>query len=214
MRAISFVVGLTVGMAITLILTSQDWLIASLRHNLSWESGRQWFAAASGWVAAVGAIIAAGVTLPQLKRQADEAKRQADEAKRQTDFVTGIGEPLFSVLSTSDAKGGKCIFIDNFTNIPIEVIGVRTVPGDDATPFDIHTIRVDGKTDFEWANSVARKKSVPKPIFIDSWRDRARAPSRCKIILIPRDDLPIPPDARVRVDYKAGGVLRDTTLRL
>ncbi len=56
------------------------------------EWWRDWIGALSGWIAAAGALAAALLTLPHLKKQADEAKRQAD-------FALGEANPTFDVYS-------------------------------------------------------------------------------------------------------------------
>lgn len=50
------------------------------------ECFRTWFGAFSGWVAALGALAAAYLTMPYLKRQAEHAGRQ-------TDFLIGDAKP-------------------------------------------------------------------------------------------------------------------------
>jgi hypothetical protein len=57
---------------------------------------REWISALSGYFAAMGALIAAGLTLPPLLKQASEAKRQ-------TDFALGDADPTFRVTRLAGA---------------------------------------------------------------------------------------------------------------
>lgn len=58
---------------------------------------REWIGALSGWAAAAGALIAAAITLPHLKRQADESRRQ-------TDFLVGSAPPTASLFDPRETR--------------------------------------------------------------------------------------------------------------
>ncbi|MCB8835954.1 hypothetical protein [Aurantimonas sp. VKM B-3413] len=88
------------------------WCITTDDHCL-----REWFAASSGWAAAAGALLAAGLTLPALRQQANEARRQAD-------FTLGDASPTVDVLTVPKDNLSADIRIVNWNRRPMEIWAV------------------------------------------------------------------------------------------
>ncbi|RWN22732.1 MAG: hypothetical protein EOR94_03490 [Mesorhizobium sp.] len=101
----------------TLAITSQTWLIASFEYNLTWDRGRDWVGALSGWAA----FVAAAASLPYLIGQWREAKKQ-------TRFVIGDEDPILDVIEHLKDKNTLVIRIVNWNRRAIFVKDIAVAP--------------------------------------------------------------------------------------
>ncbi|WP_155256412.1 hypothetical protein [Mesorhizobium loti] len=158
MRVCWLLIGVAIGVAVTLAITSQTWLIASLEYNLTWDRGRDWVGALSGWAA----FVAAAASLPYLIGQWREAKKQ-------TRFVIGDEDPTLDVIEHLKDKNTLVIRIVNWNRRTIFVkdiaVASKTKPSnmtDQAVVWDAKN--EDGDVD------------AKLPIQIKGWEDRAARP--------------------------------------
>lgn len=110
------------------------WLLDFTLIRTEWCNGsetvcvRDWLSALSGWIAAIGALIAAVITVPYLKRQAKEAKRQ-------TDFALGDSAPTFDVYAEDFLYvyfrivnwNRRTLLLDQITSQGLSLVEVITV---------------------------------------------------------------------------------------
>jgi|GEM_PF-3960164 len=118
---------------------------------------RDWLGSYSGWAAAVGALLAAALTLPALLRQVDEAKRQ-------TDFICGEAPPTMDVIIDFEDPEQLVVRIVNWNR--------RTVI---LNSISIADAGIDGIGLME-AKSDHQEVKSHWPTYIRGWEDRSRAP--------------------------------------
>ncbi|MDR2311669.1 MAG: hypothetical protein LBE54_11855 [Brucellaceae bacterium] len=134
---------------------------------------REWVGALSGWVAAVGALGAALLTLPHLRQQASEAKRQAD-------FALGESLPTFDVYT--DGSDRIHFRIVNWNRRTLLLDSIRTT---DAWIY-IEGIKLEHAGIVDQVQSKFDDEDEDTVVFIPSIRiaaydDRNTAPAICTI---------------------------------
>jgi hypothetical protein len=193
-------IGLVIGVVITLAVTSQSWLVASWRHNTSWEALQDWAGALSGWAAFAAAVL----SLPYLIGQYREAQKQ-------TRFTIGDDEPTLDVVQHMREQNRLVIRIVNWNRRAIFVRAINTAtklkPIDMAESIAIASVETStGGSD----------RSMP--IQIDGWEDRSARPhfARVDLLLLRRfegtepgweaDEVrPFPTDAVITVEVQKLG---------
>lgn len=144
-------------------LTEWSWCIAGEDHCV-----REWVAALSGWAAAV----AAGVTVYGLYEQIREQRKQ-------TEFVVGDAAPTADLLSDQDDNQAIHLRIVNWNRRSILIEGFY------CTDNPYHPVAMKVKVDGEkldhqkWATDAGF--DIAKPIIVDGWEDRNKAPHFAKI---------------------------------
>lgn len=147
-----------------------DFAEYTFSRDQEWWQG--WIGALSGWIAAIGAFGAAALTLPHLKRQADEAKRQAD-------FALGDSAPTFDV------------YAEDFVEVYFRVVNwnrrtllIDKVRSEGAISVEIRSIQLTNKREeWPWEYGVEEEGD---PIFksairVPGFEDRNKAPYNCTI---------------------------------
>lgn len=155
-----------VGIFVTLSITSQSWLVASLRHNFTWNNSREWFGALSGWAAFAAAVVSIKYLIGQWQ-----------EARKQTRFVIGDDDPTLDVIEHLQEKKRLVIRIVNWNRRAIFikdiVTSTRTTPADmNQASAIIEARNVDGEIDQGF------------PIQINGWEDRSARPHYVRIDLL------------------------------
>jgi len=185
-------IAFAIGVAVTLAVTCQTWLIESLKYNLTWDRGREWVGALSGWAAFAAAI----ASLPYLIGQWREAKKQ-------TRFVIGDEDPTLDVVEHLREKDRLVIRIVNWNRRAVFVkdiaVATETKPGD-----------MEDQTVIWQAENEKGPTDTNFPIQIRGWENRAERPSFASLDLLlirrvagsaenwRKDDIvPFPQDAKV-----------------
>ncbi|MBX8812750.1 hypothetical protein HBA91_08935 [Ochrobactrum sp. MR34] len=135
---------------------------------------REWVSALSGWIAAIGAIFAALITLPHLRQQAAEAKRQAD-------FVLGDAYPTLTVAISKTMDNRITLRIVNWNKHPIFIRSIRSLREKDKTA--IAEIRLENVTYPQEKWSDKQGWAIERPIFINGWENRNNPPHFIEIDL-------------------------------
>lgn len=154
-----------VGIIVTLSITSQPWLVTSLRHNFTWDNSREWFGALSGWAAA----LAAAFSIIYLMRQTKHAATQ-------TDFVTGDTSPsatMFDPREThEDEAFANRLEIINWNRHPILINRISLVG-----PAEVNL----NATEVEDHEPVRKNQLTAElqrgRMLIPGWKDRSKAPT-------------------------------------
>ncbi|MEP9386477.1 hypothetical protein [Mesorhizobium sp. KR9-304] len=151
--------GAIFGGLIVLTITSQDWLVASIRHNATWETARDWIGALSGWAA----FFAAAASLPYLVGQWLEAKRQ-------TAFIVGDADPDFLVYRNRQ-KRETYLTVRNWNRRRV-MVGTIVILGKAGIEIDNVVDRQNSSK--SWKSMKAADESGE--FKIDGWTDRNREP--------------------------------------
>jgi hypothetical protein len=166
---IAFALGFLIGVCVALTITSSAWLTQSLIYNLSWDRGREWFGALSGWAAAAGALVAAWLTVPHLKRQAD--------------FIWGDAPPTLDVIEHLAEKNTLVVRLVNWNRraIFIEDIVVSTK----ASPKNL-----DEQAAIWQIEDENGERDGGFPVQVKGWEDRNKRPSYVRVDLILLKEIP------------------------
>ncbi|TAV48418.1 hypothetical protein ELI30_08945 [Rhizobium leguminosarum] len=159
---------------------------------------QSWLSALSGWVAAIGAGVAAAVTLRPLRQQVREARRQSD-------FIVGDAEPEFVLQRNKPAKRVTLKAINwNRRNVMIDKVACT-----DKITFQVFNLH-DLKEEPDWAKR-ARRRKIPS-FRVNSWLDRTKAPTTRRLVITfgvegqARQDLGYDGSAlEVDIDYRVIG---------
>ncbi|RWD71635.1 hypothetical protein [Mesorhizobium sp.] len=199
-RLACLVIGIGIGIAATLIVTSQAWVVASLKYNLTWEGGREWVGALSGWAA----FVAAAASLPYLIGQWHEAKKQ-------TRFAIGDEDPTLDVIEHLKDKNTLVIRIVNWNRRAIFVKDIAAVSKTKPENMTDQAVIWDAENE---DGDIDTKLPIP----IKGWEDRAARPgfTSLDLLLIRRavgseEDwtsdkaIPFPQDASITVTIQMLG---------
>lgn len=155
---------------------------------------REWLGALSGWVAAVGALGAALLTLPHLRQQAIEAKRQAD-------FILGDSRPTFDVYSETFAEVYLRVVNWNRRTLLIDAIHIAN------TDFDILDIKLARNEPFDKRRHVTEGwdflEFLPA-IRVAGYDDRNLPPEICTFKIIINEEVGV---VELTQDFKVHGRL-------
>lgn len=153
------------GMFVALWLLDFAIIRASWFHDSSAVTAKDWISALSGWAAAIGAIIAAIMTITKLREQINEQKKQ-------TDFLVGDAMPTIDCIQ--DIKDPEQIVLRvvnwNRRTIMISAIGAENIDKKNMK-FGILEIKQNGEV---------IKNPADQPI-IQGWEQRNNAPQSVKI---------------------------------
>lgn len=149
----------------------------AFKQKATWWQG--WIGALSGWIAAAGAFGAAALTLPHLKKQADEAKRQAD-------FVLGDAPPTVDVLTHRDGAEKLVLVLRNWNRRTVVIRNIYTTqPG-----YSLHIWKHSRIGGYNY--TVGSLNKFP----IEGWTNRSNSPPSISIDL-------------ATGDAEKGGLLKD-----
>ncbi len=155
-----------------------------------------WLSALSGWVAALGALVAAAVTLKPLREQVHQAKRQSD-------FMVGDAEPEF-VLQRNRAAKRMTLKVINWNRRNVMIEKVACVDNGGLEVFNLHDLRNNPA----WTKR-ARKRNIPD-FRVDSWLDRTKPPTQRKLLIT----FAIGGEAREDLGYDGSAVAVDISYRI
>lgn len=165
-RLACLLIGIVIGAVVMLAITSRTWLIASLKYNLTWEGGREWVSALSGWAA----FAAAMASLPYLIGQWREAQKQ-------TSFTIGDEDPTLDVIEHLKDKNRLVIRIVNWNRRAVFVKNLAVVTNSKPTNM-ADQVAI-------W-NAENEKGDIDEtlPIQIKGWENRAERPSFASLDLL------------------------------
>ncbi|ORE89760.1 hypothetical protein [Aurantimonas sp. 22II-16-19i] len=161
---------------------------------------REWVGALSGWAAAAGALLAAFLTLPELRRQAAEARRQ-------TDFVVGDATPEITAIAGLGAEESIALKITNWNRraIKMETLKIRFT----TNAWKLHSFKYPADEAIGGENYISY---VPEDwffrLFLDGWTDRSRSPPSVTVEIFLTMDDPEEEDAGesyISVTYTTAG---------
>jgi hypothetical protein len=123
---------------------------------------RDWIGALSGWVAAIGALLAAAWTLPHLKQQADEARRQSD-------YLLGDALPTMDAVEHLKDSEQLVVRVDNWNRRSIllrkvDILGMNVRVA-------VFEVEVDGA---KFNTDISAVLHPPVPV--QGWLDRSAEP--------------------------------------
>ena len=167
-----------VTLVVVIYSATNTWPVSNV-FNIVWHAFDQdedwwqsWIGALSGWVAAAGALAAALLTLPHLKRQADEAKRQAD-------FALGDSAPSFDV------------YAEDFVEVYFRVVNwnrrtllIDQIKFDGIIAVEVRAVQISNKKEmWPWELGIEPDND---PIFnsairVPGFEDRTKPPISCTI---------------------------------
>lgn len=134
---------------------------------------REWVSALSGWVAAGGALVAALLTLPHLRKQAAEAKRQ-------TDFIVGDAEPEI-ILQRNRSKETVTLIITNWNRRRV-IIEEANASSSSTNKIEIHNMIAYNQ--YEYPSVEALSKQIKKSNYdVNGWINREQPPKQRRIAL-------------------------------
>lgn len=122
---------------------------------------REWFGAASGWMAAVAAAVAIGPLLGQLREQ-----------RRQTEFALGYAPATMSASHVKNSLEDAVLHIVNWNRFPADVLAVRMSANPLAAGMAISKIYVSG----EQIGRDTREERIKGIVRMDGWEDRNARP--------------------------------------
>ncbi|RWO94199.1 MAG: hypothetical protein EOQ98_31865 [Mesorhizobium sp.] len=166
---IAFTLGFLIGGFVVLAITSSTWLTQSLTYNLTWDRGREWFGALSGWAAAAGALVAAWLTVPHLKRQAD--------------FIWGDALPTLDVIEHLADDNTLVVRLVNWNRRAIFIEDI--VASTKSRPKNLNEQVAIWQIEDE-----SGERSGGFPIQIKGWEDRNKRPSFARVDLILVKEIP------------------------
>lgn len=162
------------GLAV-LTITSKDWLVASIRHNATWEIARDWIGALSGWAA----FFAAAASLPYLVGQWLEAKRQ-------TAFIVGDCDPDF-IIYRNRQRGETYLTVRNWNRRRV-MVGKIAILG--MAGIEIENVVDRQNSSKSWKSMKAAGESGE--FKVDGWIDRnSKPPDRSFIINLVQGGKPV-----------------------
>jgi hypothetical protein len=123
---------------------------------------RDWIGALSGWVAAIGALLAVAWTLPHLKQQADEARRQSD-------YLLGDALPTMDAVEHLKDSEQLVVRVDNWNRRSIlirkvDILGMNVSVA-------VFEVEVDGA---KFNTDISAVLYPPVPV--RGWLDRSAEP--------------------------------------
>ncbi|AZO22679.1 hypothetical protein EJ070_19765 [Mesorhizobium sp. M1E.F.Ca.ET.045.02.1.1] len=166
---IAFTLGFLIGGFVVLAVISSTWLTQALAYNFSWDRGREWFGALSRWAAAAGALVAAWLTVPHLKRQAD--------------FIWGDAPPTLDVIEHLAEDNTLVVRLVNWNRraIFLEDIYASTKKRPKNLDEQVAIWQIADENG-------ARDGGFP--VQIDGWEDRDKRPSFVRVDLILLKQIP------------------------
>lgn len=154
------------------------WLLDFALIRINWCGGventcfREWLGALSGWSAAAGALAAALLTLPHLRKQAAEAKRQ-------TDFIVGDAEPEI-ILQRNRSKETVTLIIINWNRR--RVILEEAIASSVTDNIEIHSMIAYKPHDYPSLDALINHEKKPN-YEVDGWINREQPPKQRRIAL-------------------------------
>ncbi|ESY70015.1 MULTISPECIES: hypothetical protein [Mesorhizobium] len=122
---------------------------------------REWFGAASGWMAAVAAAVAIGPLLGQLREQ-----------RRQTEFALGHASATLSAAHVINSLEDAVLHVVNWNRFPSDVIAVRMDASQFAAGMAMSKVSISGKS----VERDTRMGTLKGIVRIPGWEDRNGPP--------------------------------------
>lgn len=192
--------GVAIGVLATLSITSQGWLVASIRHNWTWQSGLEWMTA----IATAAAFVAAAFNLYWMNLQWREAQKQ-------TRFALGEEEPTLDVV---EHQKHKTILVIRMVNWNRRAIFIRDI----VVSSKEKPAEMDEQVAIWKAENKKGEIANTLPVQINGWENRSDNPhfAHIDLLLLRRvmgseqgweSDLavPFPPDATITLKVQMLG---------
>ncbi|MBS9720193.1 hypothetical protein JYU29_05765 [Tianweitania sp. BSSL-BM11] len=177
-------------------LANADWCAEAGKHCV-----REWVGALSGWAAAIGALIAAAVTLPALQIQAREAQRQ-------TSFLLGDAEPTFDVMEDESEEWAFAARVINWNRRAMLIHSITIIAGPDLY-MTVSSIKAGEDRDIIFGGMmIGQMPFFDTPVRVSGWTDRNQPPHERKIVVCATSDLTEPlgrTQITLQLDYTVVG---------
>ncbi|WP_144223445.1 hypothetical protein [Mesorhizobium amorphae] len=174
------VIGFAAGVVSMGCITHKQWLIASIKLNLSWAGILGWFGALSGWAAAAGALYATWKTLPELRMQVAEAKRQSD-------FMVGDAAPEF-IVQRNRVHRRILLIVRNWNRRRVLIDNIKLSASNNVQLAGVEPFGEDNLS--QWLDE---GKSGTVRYGVNGWLDRQKQP----------------PERKLQLRLLVGGVMND-----